>query len=106
MRVQACHETGIDSCTAPTLADPLGRSTSDNIDSPTWDVETRTLFGRIGGLVTSLGLEADAFYQVIKQVGNYGEIYQRNLGTRGSTREGTLNALHTDGGLMYSPPVG
>jgi general L-amino acid transport system substrate-binding protein len=41
---------------------------------------------------------------VISQVGNYGEVYETNLVPIGLEREGTLNALWTDGGLIYSPP--
>ncbi|MEP7203302.1 MAG: amino acid ABC transporter substrate-binding protein [Ilumatobacteraceae bacterium] len=49
-----------------------------------------------------LGLPVDFAYQVIKQVGNYGEIFERNLGPLGLERG--VNALWTNGGLMYSPP--
>jgi general L-amino acid transport system substrate-binding protein len=44
----------------------------------------------------------DFAYQVVKQVGNYGEIFERNLTPLGLERG--VNALWTDGGLMYSPP--
>jgi general L-amino acid transport system substrate-binding protein len=52
-----------------------------------------------------LGLEADWVVDVISQVGNYGEIYDRNLGpgTPFDLERG-LNALWTDGGLLYAPP--
>ncbi len=49
-----------------------------------------------------LGLPVDFAYQVIKQVGNYGEIFERNLAPLGLERG--VNALWSDGGLMYSPP--
>ncbi|MEO6126635.1 MAG: amino acid ABC transporter substrate-binding protein [Ilumatobacteraceae bacterium] len=49
-----------------------------------------------------LGLPVDFAQQVIKQVGNYGEIFERNLAPLGLDRG--VNALWTDGGLMYSPP--
>jgi len=49
-----------------------------------------------------LGLPVDFAYQVIKQVGNYGEIFERNLALLGLERG--VNALWTDGGLLYSPP--
>ena len=48
------------------------------------------------------GLPVDFAYQVVKQVGNYGEIFERNLAPLGLERG--VNALWTDGGLMYSPP--
>ncbi|HZM38128.1 MAG TPA: amino acid ABC transporter substrate-binding protein [Acidimicrobiales bacterium] len=53
------------------------------------------------------GVDPDFTVDVIRAVGNYGEIYDRNVGPDTplqQTREGTLNALHTDGGLHYSPP--
>jgi len=49
-----------------------------------------------------LGLPLDFAYQVIKQVGNYGEIFDRHLTPLGLERG--VNALWSDGGLMYSPP--
>jgi general L-amino acid transport system substrate-binding protein len=63
------------------------------------------LLGETGDLGESLGLPNDWCYQVISQVGNYADIYNRNLGpdtpfdlTRG------LNALYTDGGILYPIP--
>jgi general L-amino acid transport system substrate-binding protein len=49
-----------------------------------------------------LGLPADFAYQVVSQVGNYAEIYDRHITPLGLDR-GT-NALWTDGGLLYAPP--
>ena len=51
-----------------------------------------------------LGLPADAFYNVIKQVGNYEEIFNRNLTPIGLTLAGSPNDLWTNGGLLYTPP--
>jgi general L-amino acid transport system substrate-binding protein len=58
-----------------------------------------------GNMITldpGLGLPVDFAYQVIKQVGNYGEIFEANLAPLGLERG--LNALWTDGGLMYAAP--
>ena len=53
-----------------------------------------------------LGLESNTFMQdVIGELGNYGEIYDRTVEQVGIPREGSLNALWTDGGLLYAPPV-
>lgn len=52
-----------------------------------------------------LGLEADWAYNIIKQVGNYGEIYERTVAPLGISREGSVNDLWTRGGLLYSPPI-
>jgi len=55
-------------------------------------------------IVADLGIQTDGFLQVIKQVGNYNEIYARNLAPLGLVQAGSLNALWTEGGLIYAPP--
>jgi general L-amino acid transport system substrate-binding protein len=53
----------------------------------------------------ALGLADDWAYQVIKQVGNYGEIWQRNLGADTPIKaERRLNALYQQGGLLFPLP--
>ena len=67
--------------------------------------EVRRLLGVDGSQGSELGLSDDWAYQIIKQLGNYGEIFERNIGVNtplGIARG--LNALWTDGGLIYSPP--
>jgi general L-amino acid transport system substrate-binding protein len=49
-----------------------------------------------------LGLPVDFAYQVVSQVGNYGEIFERHLAPLGLERG--VNALWIDGGLLYAPP--
>jgi general L-amino acid transport system substrate-binding protein len=45
------------------------------------------------------------FVDIVKQIGNYGEVFERNVGVNTSLGlERGLNALWTNGGLMYSPP--
>ncbi len=63
------------------------------------------LLGETGDLGQNLGLSNDWCYQVISQVGNYGDIYDRNLGpdTPFNLPRG-LNALYTDGGILYPIP--
>ena len=63
------------------------------------------LLGGEGELQTTMGLSADAFYNTISQVGNYGEIFEANLGPVGLVREGSANAPWNEGGLIYSPPA-
>ena len=88
-------------------AEELG-ITSKNIDEirkTTKDPVVKRFLGLEGDLNKGLGLPADWAYQVIKQVGNYGEVYERNLGPDTALaldRKGTLNALWKDGGLLYS----
>ena len=53
----------------------------------------------------ALGLDEKFAYNIIKMVGNYGEIFERNVGVETQLGiERGLNALWTNGGLMYSPP--
>lgn len=68
-------------------------------------VEVRRLLGIDGDLGASLGLTRDWAYQLIKQCGNYGEIYDRNVGARSPLKlERHANNLSSKGGLMTAPP--
>ncbi len=89
------------------IADEKGVN-SDNVaamaaDPP--DAEVGRLLGGEGELQTGMGLSPDAFWQVIGQVGNYDEVFTRNLGPVGLVREGSANAGWLDGGLIYAPPA-
>jgi general L-amino acid transport system substrate-binding protein len=70
------------------------------------DPETRRLLGIEGEFGALLGLEPDFVIDVILAVGNYGEIYERHLGPAGTDipRAGSLNALWSDGGMIYAQP--
>jgi general L-amino acid transport system substrate-binding protein len=68
--------------------------------------DIRRFLGVEGELGQGLGVANDFTQKIIQSVGNYGEIYNRNLGpdTPFNLDRG-LNALWTDGGLMYAPPL-
>ena len=85
-------------------AEELG-ITSANVDEflTSEDPVVRRLLGVEGELGSKLGLSNDFVYRAIKHVGNYGEIFERNLGPYGLERG--QNALWTDGGLMYAIPM-
>jgi len=92
-------------------AEELG-VTSANIDemrAKSENVNVRRMLGLEGNLNEGLGLSKDWAYNIIKHVGNYGENYETYMGTGklgiGIPRKGSANALWTDGGLMYSPPM-
>lgn len=71
-------------------------------DNPT----IRRLLGVEGDFGTPLGLTKEWAYQAIKGVGNYGEIFERNVGSGSPLNlPRGLNALWTDGGLQYAPPI-
>ncbi len=81
--------------------------TSANIDSmkSSKDPEILRLLGVEGSQGEELGLSKDWAYNIIKSVGNYGEIFERNIGVKTPIGlERGLNALWTSGGLQYSPP--
>jgi len=84
-------------------AEELG-ITSANVDSflTSEDPVIRRLLGVEGELGSKLGLSNDFIYRAIKLVGNYGEVYEKNLGPFGLARG--QNDLWTNGGLMYAPP--
>ena len=80
---------------------------SDMAANPTDPGMARLLgVGFEGGEVQDFGfgISADFMQNVLYQVGNYGEVYDRHLVPLGLTREGSLNAQWTDGGLIYAPP--
>lgn len=66
----------------------------------------KRLLGGEGELGANLGLSADWAYQVIKQVGNYSESFERNVGQDSPLKISRgLNALWKDGGILYSPAM-
>ena len=73
--------------------------------SGTNDPEINRLLGSEGNLGEMIGLSADWAVHVISAGGNYGEIFERHIGVNTAIGlERGVNALYTDGGLIYSPP--
>ncbi len=82
--------------------------TSQNVDqvkAETKNPEVKRILGVEGEMGQKLGLSNDWAYNIIKMVGNYAEIYDRNLGpgTPFNLPRG-LNASYINGGLLYAPP--
>jgi general L-amino acid transport system substrate-binding protein len=83
--------------------------TSANVDQmrqSSQDYSVRFLLGTSGNFGPGLGLGNDWAYNIIKQVGNYAEVFERNVGTAtplGMARD--QNALWKDGGLHFAPPI-
>jgi general L-amino acid transport system substrate-binding protein len=87
-------------------AEELG-ITSENVDEmlKSKDPKIQRFLGVSPGNGKALGLDESFAYNIIKLVGNYGEVFERNVGKNTALKiERGLNALWTDGGLMYSPP--
>jgi general L-amino acid transport system substrate-binding protein len=79
--------------------------TSANIDTfaNSSDPDIRRLLGLEGDMGKALGLDNKWAYNVIKQVGNFGEMWDRNITPMGVPRG--INNLWSKGGLQYAPPI-
>ncbi len=68
--------------------------------------DVRRLLGFEGNFGEAMGLDPDWAYRLVKLVGNYGEVFDRNLGENSPFKINRgLNALWTKGGLLYAPPI-
>jgi general L-amino acid transport system substrate-binding protein len=90
------EERGVVQANAETaVAAALARAGSSARAKADWDYSVR-----------ELGLRPDWAAQAIKAAGNYGEIFERNLGAASALHlDRGLNRLWTEGGLMYAPPL-
>ena len=87
-------------------AEELGVSSSNvnqmrSSDNPS----VKRLLSEEGEACEQLSLGKGCFYNVIKNVGNYGEIYEANITPIDIPRAGSVNDLWTRGGLLYAPPI-
>ncbi|MGL4716247.1 MAG: amino acid ABC transporter substrate-binding protein [Aeromonas sp.] len=87
------EEAGVTSANA----DEMLKSTNPDI---------RRLLGLEEPKGSVLGLDDKWAYQIVKQVGNYGESFDRNVGSTSPLKiDRGINALWNQGGLMYAPPI-
>jgi general L-amino acid transport system substrate-binding protein len=79
--------------------------TSNDVDSfmDSKDPDILRLLGREGDMGKALGVDNKWAYNVIKQVGNFGEVWDRSITPLGVTRG--INNIWTKGGLHYAPPI-
>ena len=88
-------------------AEELG-VTSKNVDEmlKSTNPEVRRLLGVEGEFGKGIGVDNDWVVRIIKGVGNYGEIYERNVGPNTPLKIARgLNNLWTKGGIQYAPPI-
>lgn len=88
-------------------AEELG-ITSENVDEmlKSENPAIRRFLGVDSDWGQYIGLSADWAYRIIKHVGNYSEMYERNVGPKTALGlERGVNALWTNGGLIYAPPI-
>ncbi|MBM6550590.1 amino acid ABC transporter substrate-binding protein [Marinomonas ostreistagni] len=89
-------------------AEEMGISSENvaDIKANSTDPSVRRLLGAEGSMGEALGLDANWAYNIIAEVGNYGEVFERNVGP--DTPVGLprgVNNLWTEGGVLYAPPV-
>jgi general L-amino acid transport system substrate-binding protein len=91
---------------APVEAEELGIDQSNVPQfAQSTDPTIRRFLGLEPGITDGFGLDPRWTYHVIAALGNYGDIFDRNLGPKTPLgMERGLNRLWTDGGLLYSPP--
>jgi len=79
--------------------------TSENLNTfaNSEDPSIKRFLGIEGSIGQNMGLSNDFAARIVKHVGNYGEIYDRNIGKPLNLDRG-LNQIWTEGGLLYSPP--
>jgi general L-amino acid transport system substrate-binding protein len=82
---------------------------SKNVDeqkASTKNPEIKRLLGTEDNMGEALHVSQDWAYNIIKQVGNYGESFDRNVGKDSPLKiDRGLNRLWKDGGIMYAPPA-
>jgi general L-amino acid transport system substrate-binding protein len=82
----------------------INQATLDDMRKST-DPTVMRILGESEGLGKFIGLSSNFMYHVIEQVGNYGEIFDRNVGKHSKINlPRGLNNLWTNGGIMYGPP--
>jgi general L-amino acid transport system substrate-binding protein len=89
-------------------AEELGvtKANVDDMKKSSDNPDIKRLLGTEGKHGEALGLSNDWAYQIIKQVGNYGESFERTVGQGSPLKIARgLNGLWTKGGLQYAPPI-
>ena len=88
------------------IAEEFGLTQANVDDNMSSNIpEVLRILGVEGGYGEMLELGNDFAYNIIKQIGNYSESYERNVGPDTPLAIGRgLNALWTDGGILYAPP--
>ena len=82
--------------------------TPQNVDekAKSDDPDVKRMLGATPGMGKALGLDEKWAYNAIKAVGNYGEIFERNVGAQSPLKlDRGLNDLWTHGGLIYAIPI-
>jgi general L-amino acid transport system substrate-binding protein len=88
-------------------ADELGvtAANADEMKAKSTNPDIKRLLGAEDKMGENLGLSPTFALDAVKAVGNYDELYTRNITPLGLKREGSVNALWSKGGILYAPPM-
>jgi general L-amino acid transport system substrate-binding protein len=82
--------------------------TSKNVDemARSENMSVKRILGGVPGIGKALGVDDKWAYNIVKQVGNYGESYERNVGSGSPLAiPRSLNSLASQGGMQFAPPI-
>lgn len=84
----------------------ITQANADTLKAQSKDPVVQRLLGASDDTGKLLGIDRDWSYRAVKAVGNYGEIFERNLGPKSAVKlPRGLNNLWNKGGILYAPPV-
>lgn len=84
----------------------IGQANVEALRTETLSPDVKRILGVEGTYGQGLGLTTDWAYRIVRHVGNYGDVFARNLGDATPLKiPRGLNALWTNGGLQYGPPI-
>ena len=84
----------------------ITQANADELRKTSTDPNVKRLLGSGEDMGKLLGLDKDWSYRIVKQVGNYGESFERNLGPKTPLAlPRGINNQWTNGGILYAPPV-
>mgnify|MGYP001109259913 CR=1 FL=1 len=78
----------------------------DEMKAKSENPDIKRLLGKDGSFGVDIGLTNDWAYQIVKLMGNYGELFEKNVGETSPLKISRgINALWSKGGLQYAPPI-
>ena len=84
----------------------FGQEAKETFDESRSIRSIKRILGVTPGMGKALGVDEKWVYDIVRQVGNYGEAFERNLGMGSPLKiERGMNKLWKDGGLQYAPPI-
>lgn len=84
----------------------ITQANADELRKTSTDPNVKRLLGSGEDMGKLLGLDKDWSYRIVKQIGNYGESFERNLGPKTPLAlPRGINNQWTNGGILYAPPV-